>query len=174
MQSAIFSCHSEGAIPFAPEAVPTASRSLLLQEILSDARVVASQLGGRGGRVRDETESAEAKTVTVTNDGREKAVAPKEAVEAVENPAEAESSKQHDQPATAASASNGVAANVEEARSWIAAWKAKQGGGPEAEPAAPMESSNGGGVSPNVAEAREWIRGWRAKQLESKLPVNVE
>lgn len=39
------------------------------QEILSDARVVASQLGGRGGRVRDEAETASAKSLTVTNDG---------------------------------------------------------------------------------------------------------
>lgn len=39
-------------------------------EILSDERVQAARAAGRGGRVRDEAESAAASSVTVVGDGR--------------------------------------------------------------------------------------------------------
>lgn len=68
-----------------------------------------------------------------------------------------------------------VPANVQEARQWIANWRAKQGKGgappsssssskPAAAPAAGSSGSNGAPVPPNVQEAREWIANWRAKQ----------
>lgn len=85
---------------------------------------------------------AQAKSITVTSDGREQAAA-----------AQQEAS------------SSGALANVEEARAWIAAWRAKQGGSSAA-------AGAGAGVPPNVAEAREWIRTWRARQLEKRLPAD--
>ncbi len=45
----------------------------MLQEILSDSRVVKAQLAGRGGRVRDPEETEKAKSLTVTSDGRKEA-----------------------------------------------------------------------------------------------------
>ena len=100
----------------------------------ADVRVIKSVAAGRGGRVRDEKEAAQASSITVTSDGREKVAA----------------------------AAGGAPANVAEARAWIAAWKAKQGGTAEA---------GGEDVPANVAEAREWIRRWRAATLEKKLPA---
>lgn len=87
----------------------------------------------------------QAKSITVTSDGREKAA---EAAAAA--------------PA-AAPAAGEAPANVVEARQWIANWRAKSGG---AAPAAGAAAD----VPANVAEARDWIRRWRAKQLEQKLP----
>lgn len=68
-----------------------------------------------------------------------------------------------------------VPPNVQEARQWIANWRAKQGkdgappsssssSKPAAAPAAGSSGSNGAPVPPNVQEAREWIANWRAKQ----------
>ena len=45
-------------------------------EILSDERVQAAQAAGRGGRVRSETESAAASSVTVVGDNRAEVSAP--------------------------------------------------------------------------------------------------
>lgn len=147
----------------------------------ADVRVLRSVAAGRGGRVRDEQESATAKSITVTSDGREQAAAAAAAAPAPAAPAEAPAAPAAEAPAPPAAedpsppaaeapaAPAGTPANVEEARAWIAAWKAKQQGGSgssdgETEPAE---------VPANVAEAREWIRRWRAQQLESKLPAGV-
>ena len=45
-------------------------------EILSDERVQAAQAAGRGGRVRSESETAAAASVTVVGDSRERVSAP--------------------------------------------------------------------------------------------------
>lgn len=84
--------------------------------------MVRSQLSGRGGRVRDEAETAAADSLTVTSDGRAEASAPAQAGEA-----------------GAAPAAGGVATlvvkkgegeapapNVAEAREWVRAWRARQ------------------------------------------------
>ncbi len=121
-------CTRQGNSDRAPEHVGCLAPGAL-QEILSDARVVASQLGGRGGRVRDEKETATAKSITVTNDGREKAVAPKEAIEAAEKAAEEAHAPSNGNGAAApapAPAADEVPANVREAREWIRLWRAKQ------------------------------------------------
>ena len=181
---------------------PTVQRK---KEILADVRVIKSVQAGRGGRVRDAQEAAQAsrlcglravkeaagweglalgsmrgtglpalecaallmnylliapphspglqaKSITVTSDGREKA-------------AEAQAAAQGAAPSSSA-AQGGAPANVAEARQWIAAWRAKsgsQGGGAAA-------SGSSQEVPANVAEAREWIRRWRAAQLEKQLP----
>ena len=114
----------------------------------ADVRVIKSVQAGRGGRVRDEAEAAQASSITVTNDGREKTVPAGQAGAAAAAPA----------PVAASAAA--TPENVAEARAWIAAWKAKQGAGAEALPE-------------NVAEAREWIRRWRAANLEKRLPSSA-
>ncbi|GAB4820680.1 hypothetical protein N2152v2_007726 [Parachlorella kessleri] len=135
-----------GIEPFpAPAPPPPAPSQERKKEILSDARVVASQLGGRGGRVREEAETAKAKTLTVTYDGREKAVASKEALEAAERAEQAQQAA--GASPVAAAAGNGVAEGQH------------------------ADAAQGEGAVPeNVREAREWIRMWRARSLESQLP----
>ncbi|KAL4457749.1 hypothetical protein ABPG75_012614 [Micractinium tetrahymenae] len=173
-----------GLEPFPAPAPPpppvTAERK---KEILSDVRVIRSVAAGRGGRVRDEQESATAKSITVTSDGREQAAAAASAAAAAPAapaetaaapaapaaPAEAPSAT-----AEAPSAPAGTPANVAEARAWIDAWKTKQqGGNGSAAAAADRREAEMGEVPANVTEAREWIRRWRAQQLESKLPAGV-
>lgn len=62
-------------------------------------------------------------------------------------------------PAQQAAGSDGVPANVAEARAWIANWKAKSAAAPAA--AAPAEAAD---VPANVAEARAWIANWKSKR----------
>lgn len=84
------------------------------KEILSDVRVVRSVMGGRGGRVRDEKETAKASAITVTSDGREALVA-------------ADGSAQPAAAAPAAASTpleDGTPGNVHEAREWIRRWRA--------------------------------------------------
>lgn len=100
----------------------------------------------------------QAKSITVTSDGREKVAAAAQAQQA----AGSNDTAGHD--------------NAAEARAWIAAWRAKQGGSGAAaaagEGAAAAASAAGEDVPANVAEAREWIRSWRAAQLEKRLPAD--
>ncbi len=104
----------------------------------------------------------QAKSITVTSDGREKAAAA--AQEAAASSGSAQVNAAEDSAAQDSAA---------EARAWIAAWRAKQGGssaaagGEEAVAAGAAED-----VPPNVSEAREWIRSWRAAQLEKRLPAD--
>ncbi|PRW55975.1 nadh:ubiquinone oxidoreductase complex i intermediate-associated 30 [Chlorella sorokiniana] len=146
-----------GLEPFpAPAPVPPPVTDERKKEILADVRVIKSVQAGRGGRVRDEKESAQAKSITVTSDGREKVAA----------------------VAEQAASSNGTVGhdNVAEARAWIAAWRAKQGGSGAAAAAAAGEGAADEAaedVPANVTQAREWIRSWRAAQLEKRLPADV-
>ncbi|PSC71557.1 nadh:ubiquinone oxidoreductase complex i intermediate-associated 30 [Micractinium conductrix] len=156
--------------PAPPPAPATAERK---KEILSDVRVIKSLAAGRGGRVRDEQESATAKSITVTNDGREQAslaaAAPAPAPAAAAAPPPAA-------PAAAAApaAPAGTPANVEEARAWIATWKAKgAAAAPAAAAAAAPAAAAAAEVPANVAAAREWIRKWRAARLEKQLPARA-
>lgn len=101
-----------GLEPFpAPAAPPAPVTKERAAEILADARVARSVAAGRGGRVRDESESAEAKTITVTSDGRSEVAGAQ----------------------VAAPAPGGTPANVAEARAWIAAWRARSGAPQEGE-----------------------------------------
>eukprot|EP00887_Chlorella_sp_A99_P002649 scaffold6.g2649.t1 len=101
-----------GLEPFpAPAAPPAPVTKERAAEILADARVARSVAVGRGGRVRDESESAEAKTITVTSDGRSEVAGAQ----------------------VAAPAPGGTPANVAEARAWIAAWRARSGAPQEGE-----------------------------------------
>lgn len=99
----------------------------------------------------------QAKSITVTSDGREKVAAAAQA-----------------QPAAGSNDTAGHD-NAAEARAWIAAWRAKQGGSGAAAAAdqgAAAAADAGEDVPANVAEAREWIRSWRAAQLEKRLPAD--
>lgn len=113
----------------------------------------------------------QAKSITVTSDGREKAAA----AAAQPAPAAAEPAPAAAQPAAAAPSSEGAGQdNAAEARAWIAAWRAKQGGStaPAAAASGAAAEQPAADVLPNVAEAREWIRSWRAAQLEKRLPAD--
>ena len=85
-----------------------------MQEILSDQRVRGAIEAGRGGRVREEQETAAAGSVTQVNDGREAASAGNGASQ---NGANADGAN-----AAAASTEDGAA----NAREWIANWRVRQ------------------------------------------------
>ena len=89
----------------------TTHRKPGLQAILNDNRVKEAREAGRGGRVRDESETASASTLTLTDGGRKEASAT--ADDAVERNEES---------------IDGAVAEAEEsdARKWIEDWREKQ------------------------------------------------
>ena len=84
-----------------------------MQEILSDERVQRAREAGRGGRVRDEEETAAASSLTQVGDGREQASTGNGAGPGNQNGA----------PADGESAETSGEAT---AREWIENWREKQ------------------------------------------------